>query len=346
MAAMTPDPTLEVLDGGILTTIQDLGRPGFGALGVPRGGACDQTALAVANLLVGNRPDAPVLEATIVGPELLALRDIVIGLAGADLGAVTGPAGRRLPTGAVHRLAAGERIAFPGGAVGRDGEADQGCRAYLAVPGGFSVDLVLDSASTALVGAFGGFDGRSLRAGDRLAVAGPRLDDERSAHRRWPAELRLPHPAEDVAILAGPEASTEAGRAALVTLTTTTWRVSPDSDRRGLRLEGPGLELDVPADGPSHGVPTGTIQVTPSGLPLVLLPDAGPTGGYPVLAVVASASLSIVGQARPGGSIRFRLAGVDEARALERERRHLLAVGAARLGRSDPWDDLSDLAGA
>ena len=339
---MTSAPILEVLDGGLLSTIQDAGRPGLGSMGVPRGGACDQTSLAVANLLVAGPPNAPVIETTIVGPELLVLRACVVGLAGADLGAVVLPAGRRLSPGSAHQLEAGERLLH----AGADGDAGPGCRAYLSIPGGFLGDVVLGSASTSLVGAFGGVEGRPLRAGDRLFAAGSDGDTAALAGRRWPPDLHLPHAGDAVAVLAGPEASTAAGGAALATLLATGWRVAPASDRRGLRLEGAALELDVPADGPSHGVPTGTVQVTPSGLPIVLLPDAGPTGGYPVLAVVASAALSIVGQARPGTIVRFRLVGAEEARAEERERRDLLAAGAVRLGQTDPWDDLPDLAGA
>ena len=317
---MSGDPLFEVVDGGLLTTIQDAGRPGLGSMGVPRGGACDPTSLAVANLLVANRLDAPVLEATIVGPELLVLSDCVIGLAGADLGAVVLPAGRRLSSGSAHRLEAGERLVM----AAADGAPDAGCRSYLSVPGGFLGEVVLGSASTSLVGAFGGLDGRALRAGDRLLAAGPESDDPALAGRRWPADLHLPHAGDEVAVLAATAASTGVGRVALATLLAATWRVAAASDRRGLRLDGPALDLEVQADGPSHGVPTGTIQVTPSGLPIVLLPDAGPTGGYPVLAVVASAALSIVGQSRPGTPIRFRLVEAEEARAEERERRDLL----------------------
>lgn len=339
---MSVEPVFEVLDPGFLATVQDAGRPGLGALGVPHAGVCDPTSLAVANLLLGNRPDAPVLECTIVGPELLVLGNVVVGIAGAELGAVARPSGRRLANAAAHALVAGERLVMPGS----DTAPDAGCRAYLAVPGGFVVPLVLGSASTSLVGGFGGLDGRALRHGDRLTAAGPHLDDLRLARHRWPADLPLPHVGDAVAIVAGPAAAGPVGQAALEILLGTTWRVSAASDRRGIRLDGPPIPHEAVADGPSHGVPTGTVQLTPSGQPLILLPDAGPTGGYPVLAVVATASRSVVGQARPGGSIRFKLVDLEGARAAERDRRHLLAVGADRLGRTDPWDDLPDLAGA
>jgi biotin-dependent carboxylase-like uncharacterized protein len=342
---MRPEAVFRVVDPGLQATIQDAGRPGLGALGVPRSGACDPMGIAVANVLVGNRPDAPVLECAIAGPELLVLRDVVIGIAGADLGAVARPSGRRLGTASAHALGSGERFVLAGSGSG-SGSARAGCRTYLAVPGGFAAATVLGSASTSLVGGFGGLDGRPLRAGDDLLAVGPGLDDRRLARHRWPADLPLPHPGDAAAVLAGPAAEGEAGRVALATLVGTTWRVAAASDRRGLRLEGPALELEARSDGPSHGVPGGTIQVAPSGLPMVLLPDAGPTGGYPILAVVATADRSIVGQARPGGTIRFRLVDIDAARAEERDRRDVLEAGAARLGMTDPWDDLPDVAGA
>ncbi len=339
---MTDEAVLEVVEPGFQTTVQDLGRPGLGAAGVPVAGACDPTAVTVANLLLDNRPDAPVLECTIAGPELLVLRDIVVAISGGDLGAVAAPAGLRLAVAAAHALSAGERLVLAG--AGSDGGA--GCRAYLAVPGGFAVPDVLGSASTSLVGGFGGLSGRPLQVGDRLSANGPILADPHLARRAWPADLPFPGPGDAAGVLPGPAAGEPYGRVALRALVETAWRVSAASDRRGLRLEGPPIELDQPADQPSHGVPTGAIQVTPSGMPMVLLPDAGPTGGYPVLAVVVTAHRSIVGQARPGGEVRFRLVDQAAARALERERRHVLAAGAARLGHTDPWADLSDLAGA
>lgn len=351
---MTAEEVFEVIDSGLLTTIQDTGRPGLGAIGVPRAGACDPTSLAVANLLVGNRPDHPALECTLSGPEVLVLRDVVVGLAGADLGAVVLPSGRRLTNAGTHAVSVGERLILRGGGAGgmvgggSGGEtgAAARCRAYVAIPGGFDVPPVLGSASTSLVGGFGGTDGRPLRAGDRLRAAAAPGVGQRRVGNRWPADLAFPGPGDPVAILAGPAATGERGRAAIHLLTGATWQVAAASDRRGLRLDGPVVELDVPADGPSHGVPIGTIQVTPSGQPLVLLPDAGPTGGYPILAVVATASQAIVGQARPGGTLRFRLVDAETAAAEERARREILAAGAMRLAATDPWDDLPDHAGA
>ena len=156
--------TLEVVEPGFLTTVQDAGRPGWAHLGVPVGGACDRWSLAVANLLAGNDAGAAAIEMTLAGPTLAVRDATTIGLAGADLGGVVVETGRRLEPGRSHRLEAGSTVAFPGGT----GDTDAGLRAYLALPGGFDVPEVLGSASTLLSARFGGIDGRALRNGDVL----------------------------------------------------------------------------------------------------------------------------------------------------------------------------------
>ncbi len=311
-------PVFEVIAPGLLTTVQDAGRPGHRDEGVPLAGACDPVSLAVANRLVGNDPDAAVLECTLLGPELLVLRDVAVALAGADLGATAQPSGRRLAPGQAHRLVAGERLSMPG-----SGDA-RGCRAYLAVVGGFDVPVVLGSRSTSLVGGFGGLDGRALQTGDRLAAAGAGAgaSGEVGTGR---SRLLLPHPDAPVRVLPAPALAISGDTsAALEALCATTWGVSPASDRRGLRLVGPPINPAPASDGGSHGVIPGTIQLTPDGTPMVLLPDAGTTGGYPVIAVIIRADLDIAGQARPGGTLRFQTTDLASARrALEELRRTL-----------------------
>lgn len=309
----------EVVSPGLLTTVQDAGRCDHRDEGVPLAGACDPVSLAVANRLAGNAPGAAVLECTLLGPELLALRDVTIAIAGADLGATAQPSGRRLPPGQAYRLAAGERLSMPG-----SGEA-RGCRAYVAVEGGFDVPVVLGSRSTSLVGGFGGLDGRALRSGDRLAAGTDRAT-------RVPAEggatrLLLPHPDAPVRILPAP-ALVSAGdtTTALRALCEATWGVSPASDRRGLRLVGPHIDPPSSAAAGSHGVVPGTIQLAPDGSPMVLLADAGTTGGYPVIGVVIAADLDIVGQARPGGTLRFQAVDLPAARRAVIELRRTLGT--------------------
>ena len=157
--------TLEVLEAGVLTSIQDAGRPDWTHLGVPIGGACDPWSRAVANLLIGNDAGAAAVEMTLVGATFEVRVPVTVGLAGADLGGIVRESGRPLAPGRTHRLEVGSTIAFPGSA---DAAARSGARAYLALPGGIDVPLVLGSASTALGAGFGGIDGRRLGAGDVL----------------------------------------------------------------------------------------------------------------------------------------------------------------------------------
>lgn len=317
---------LEVLAPGLLSTIQDLGRPGLERFGVPSGGAADPLGLAVANLLVGNEPGLAALECTLLGPELRALRDVSVGIGGADLEARVLPGGRTLRPGGSHRLRAGEVLAFS--AV----EPDVGCRAYAAVPGGFEVPEVLGSRSTSLVGGFGGLDGRPLRAGDLLPG---RVWKPAPSDVAWPADLELPSSSSAIRVLAGPDATAQlpGSRPDLPSqLVGTTWTIGHDSDRRGIRLEGQTLAATGPiADRPSSGVLPGAIQVTPSGQPIVLMPDAGPTGGYPVIAVVCAADLWRLGQLRPGSEVTFELVASADARTALVDRRRLLAAAAERL---------------
>jgi len=330
-----PVEVLEVLDGGLLTTVQDAGRRGFEADGVPRAGATDGIGLAVANLLLGNPPDAAGLEVTLLGLRVRALVDVDVAVGGADLGAVIEPA-TRFPSGTSVRLRAGDVLAFAGG----DEPEATGCRGYLAVPGGVDVPIVLGSRSTCLPARFGGLDGRPLAAGDLITAAGGA-----SAARPTPSRLgaqaagQLPSPAQRLRVLPGPASA--AGEAAFERLPGRSWIVSPTSDRRGLRLDvadpdavgGRGASLESLAAGelPSLGVMPGAIQVTPSGQPLVLMPDSGTTGGYPVIAVVIEADLPILGQLAPGAEVRFRPTIPEDARAAARDRRAFIASIAADL---------------
>ena len=341
-ADQPPSPAfLEVVEPGLLTSVQDAGRFLHRDLGVPLAGACDAAGLAVANLVIGNRTGDAALECTLLGPELLALADGVIGLGGADLGATIHPSGRHLLPGRAHRIAAGERIAFEAPAE------PAGCRAYLAVPGGIDVPPILGSRSTSLVGAFGGYEGRPLRAGDRIAAIGPRSRGIDPA-ARWPG-TPTPRPmTAPLRMLAAPgltsPASAVASAAAAAFLERSIWHVAIASDRRGIRLDGPPTGVEIDAAAPSHGVMPGAVQLTPSGQPLVLLPDCGTTGGYPVIGVVIAADLWRLGQAAPGAPISFEITDAETARLAAQELRAWLADGERRLrsDSSNSWDDLAD----
>jgi biotin-dependent carboxylase-like uncharacterized protein len=321
---------LEVLDGGLLTTIQDAGRPGFGHLGVPEGGACDPWSLAVANLLVDNPPDAAAIECTLVGPELHVLEPIVVGLAGADLGGIEHETGRRLLPGAAYALGRGAVIAFPG-----PPDAESAARAYLALPGSVDVPAVLGSASTCLAGAFGGLDGRALRRGDRVA---PRRGGEELAEHRWPDGAAAGIEPAVVRILPGPRP--DVARAAFDGLVAGAWTVAPQSDRMGLRLAGEPLGPIGSGELLTHGVTWGAIQVPADGAPIVLLADHQPTGGYPVAAAAIVADRPVLGQLRPGAGVRFVSSTIDEARRTLRDQRDALRTGAEALAGVRRWDEL------
>jgi antagonist of KipI len=338
--------TLEVLEPGLLTTVQDAGRPDWTHLGVPTGGACDRWSLAVANLLAGADAGAAALEMTITGPTLAVRAATTIAIGGADLGGVVRETGRRLPPGRSYALIERTTIAFPGGAAGG------GARAYLAVAGGIDVPLALGSRSTLASARIGGVEGRPLRAGDVIRSRGGAAGDAHGEERAWPwvqgdpfaspAAPAMRGVTSTLRVVPGPAAGLEA-------LVGAEWRVRPDSDRVGLRLE--------PADGDvsrggadagellTHGVVHGAIQLPPGGAPLVLLADHQTTGGYPVAAVVARVDHPLLGQLRPGDTLRFVPVTADEARAAAAGQAAALARGAAALRGDDAWDELWRSAG-
>jgi antagonist of KipI len=323
---------LEVVTPGLLSTVQDAGRPGYADLGVPGAGACDPHALAVANLLLDNPPDAPALEITIAGPEFTVDSTCVIALAGADLGAHLVEAERALAPGGAYLLRGGVTLAFAGGAAG--------ARGYLALPGGIAVPRVLDSASTYLAGGFGGLDGRSLRAGDVLRPV--QANDFHAAGRRWPAPVPAFAPPLTVRVVPGPHADHFAP-GALDTLLAVTWEVGPQSDRMGLRLRGPVLAHSAPARAElvSQGIVWGALQVPADGQPIALLADHQTVGGYPVLAVAIRADWPLLAQLPPGAPVRFARTTIAAAQAAYRAQQAALRDAAARLQRPDLWERLA-----
>jgi biotin-dependent carboxylase-like uncharacterized protein len=338
---MTADDVLEIIDGGLLTTVQDRGRPGWAGSGVPHGGACDPWSLAVANVGCGNAPDTPALELTLVPPTLRVLRAATLSLAGADLGLRLRRAGTErpfLPGSAIH-VADGDTLT-PGPPSGI------GARAYLAVAGGIDVPRVLGSASTALGAGFGGLDGRALRPGDRLAAGPSPADAHHAAPHTVPPIVEVAAGASPpFLVLPGPSRDRPGEAELRRAFLDATWRVGAASDRMGLRLDGPSLApLDL-ADIPSHGVTWGTIQLPPDGRPIVLLADHQPTGGYPVVAVVIAAERPRLGQLRPGADVRFQETTPGAAvEALRAQQARLDALIAAA-GDARRWDDAVDSAG-
>jgi KipI family sensor histidine kinase inhibitor len=306
LPASSITPALEVLDGGLLTTVQDLGRGGYQRYGVPVAGAADSRAHRAANRLVGNEPGAAGLECTVSGPTLVALRPIVASVTGADLGAVVerNDLGRfEIPTWSSFLLRPGNVLRFEG--------HRSGARAYVAFAGGIDAPDVLGSRSTYLTAGFGGLEGRALRAGDRFGL----LETGRAATPglRWPRESREPNASVTIRLVLGPQDDyfTEEG---LATLVSSVYTVAGASDRMGLRFEGPALD-HRPGGFISDGIMQGGIQVPPNGLPILMLADRATMGGYPKIATAALADLSLLAQLIPGDSVRFRIVSREEARS-------------------------------
>ncbi|MCS6802804.1 MAG: biotin-dependent carboxyltransferase family protein [Chloroflexota bacterium] len=300
---MRSAPVFEVLTGGLLTTVQDIRpRARFGQFGVAAGGALDARSAALANRLAGNADEAALLEITLAGPVLRLLRAAILGLAGADLGMTVD--GRPVSPGWSVAAQRGATVAF--------GERRRGARAYLAVAGGLDVPVVLGSRSTDLAGGFGGLGGRGLQAGDTLA-AFLIPDPPARAGRAAEHDLGLE---EAVRVVPGPHRR-RFPPDALARLVGAEWRLAPESNRMGARLEGPAI-APRRADVPSLGLPLGAIQVPGDGQPIVLLADHQPTGGYPVLAVVIRADLPLLAQRAPGDPVRFALTTLEEARRAAR----------------------------
>jgi antagonist of KipI len=299
----------EVLHPGILTTVQDLGRPGFARYGVAPSGVLDTFSLRVANLLVGNPEDTAALETTVMGLRLKALRDVVVAVTGADLKPVRGR--EPLAMWRAHRIRAGEVIAFPGPAGGM--------RSYIAVSGGIDVPPVLGSRSTNLPSGFGGVAGRALRNGDILRRAVVEDEIRFASHVFEPAWVPVYPSRWRLRVVWGPQDDqfTEEGRQAFVT---GIFRVSPDSDRTGIRLKGPavshrpGLSESII----SEGVIAGAIQVPGDGQPIIILAETT-TGGYRKIATVISADLPLLGRIMPGNEVAFSAVTLDEAIQVLRE---------------------------
>lgn len=297
----------DVLEPGMLTTVQDDGRWGLQHIGVPVSGAMDRQALALGNLLVGNEEGAAALEITLSGPRLAFTTDALVAVTGADMGLQVD--GCDVPAWTAVLVAAGSVLSMAG-------SSGAGCRACLCVAGGIDVPDVLGSRSTLLQAALGGFEGRALYMGDRLHLH-PLTRQVRCLEGfSCPLGLRPLYAVDEpVQVLPGPQADALTP-GARQTFLKETWTVSNASDRMGCRLEGPRLDLKGSADVLSEVIPEGAVEVTGSGLPIVMLADRQTTGGYVKPFVIASAALGWLAQRRPGDSVRFRMCSLDDAREM------------------------------
>ncbi len=285
--------SLVVVKPGALSTVQDRGRRGFRHLGVGAAGALDAFSLQVGNLLVRNARDVAALEITLSGPTLRFEKSATIAITGASIDAAID--GIALPGWRPIDVPAGSELKF--------GACRDGARSYLAIAGGVAVAAVLGSASTDLRAGFGGFDGHALRGGDRLEFPAGASVDALSIAAWWIdalPDLDLAHEAA-VSVLPASDATDPHG-----VLFAQAWRVSAASDRQGLRLEGPALQLADTRERLSAPVAPGAVQLPPDGRPIVLLGDAQTVGGYPCIGFVATADLPHLAQCRPGDTLHLR----------------------------------------
>lgn len=298
--------TLEIRHPGPLATVQDLGRPGFAAMGVPLGGAFDAHALRLGNRLLGNVDDAAAIELTLGAARVLAHASVVAAITGAPTTAVAQHATTRprpVPWGRPFSLQAGEELRF--------GHPARGVRTYLCVSGGLVVPRLLGSASTCLPGGFGGPFGRPLQAGDRL-IAGPPV----LAPPECPATsslLETPLGRDVLRAVDGGHVRAF-GDEDSRTFWTSSFTVAAESDRTGVRLLS-ARPVQPPFHGrmPSEGMPPGAVQIPQSGHPIILGVDHPTTGGFPVIATVITADLPALAQLRPGDRVRFERVTVDQA---------------------------------
>ncbi|HET7219872.1 MAG TPA: biotin-dependent carboxyltransferase family protein [Vicinamibacterales bacterium] len=302
MAALT------VIRPGMLTTIQDLGRWGLQASGVPVAGPMDRYSHLLANLLVGNEPPAASLEVTLMGPELEADADVECVVTGASFAMTAGERVVSMHTPFVLR--AGERLRF--------GTRNRGARATLAIRGGVAVEPLFGSRATSLISRMGPFGGRALQRGDVLNI-GNELRTARPTSVSALAPLNLPEGGAALRVTAGPQEHMFT-RSAYDTLFGERFTITPASNRMGYRLSGATLQHAGSADILSDATPIGTLQVPASGQPILLMADRQTTGGYPKIATVISADLPVAGQLAPGDWIEFRRCTRTEAIAAARAR--------------------------
>lgn len=314
--------SLRVRSGGLSTTVQDLGRPGRYAIGMPPSGAMDLYSARVANLLVGNDEGAAVLEATYVGPGLEFTDDRLVAVTGGEATVTVNdePVG----TWETLKVSAGDVLGF--------GFITSGARPYVAVSGGIDTEPYLGSRSTYTLIGLGGHEGRKLADGDVLPLGEPQASVEPG--RRVPDDLVPGYGADKEVRMVVGLCSYRLTEDSLAAFLSTGWKVTKDADRVGYRLHGATLDFvertqpfgagSDPANVVDLGYPIGSIQVPGGDEPIVLLGDAVTGGGYATIGTVVSVDRDVFGQTKSGDTVHFRSVDIDEALAARAEGRERL----------------------
>ncbi|WP_226584880.1 biotin-dependent carboxyltransferase family protein [Halobacillus litoralis] len=316
---------IHVLKSGLLTSIQDLGRYGYQKHGVIASGAMDSESHRIANLLVGNHPNSPTMEITLMGPVLEFQEDTCLAICGGNLSPMID--GERVSTWKPVYIRKGSELRF--------GKPKEGFRSYLAVAGGFDVPEVMNSASTYMRAGIGGFKGRALQKGDCLSVRSKTKDSKLLLEKIKPKDKNITF--QEAGWFVPPEFSNYEDKKSSIRVMAGrefdwfdeksqknffqhSFQIDSKSDRMGYRLTGCPLSFKEEQSLLSEAVTFGTIQVPSEGNPIVLLADRQTTGGYPKIAQVASVDLPRLAQLRPGESLSFTQISHNEAQRLYLQR--------------------------
>lgn len=308
-----------IYNPGMLSSLQDLGRTGYQKYGVIASGVMDEWSARSANLLVGNQESEAVLEMTFLGPSLELMDDSWVAITGGNLHPTID--GEEVPMWRPVYLPKGKRLEF--------GSADsEGCRAYLAVRGGFDVPIVMGSKSTYLRAALGGYEGRALKKGDQIPIG----ESSPSSYMKWMKKKlvgsfwapwwAMAHPnyaalgeTIEIRVTVGPQKEWFTDEA-ITKFFEMPFEISEESDRMGYRLKGEKIERVRSEDMISEAIGFGSVQIPPDGNPIILLADRQTAGGYPKIGQIAKVDLPLLAQLMPGTLIRFRLISFNEAESL------------------------------
>lgn len=298
--------------GGPLTTVQDTGRVGYQDMGFAESGAMDKRALKLANLLLGNGEKDAALEVTMMGPSFVFEEANCFVLTGADMGAKLN--GAPLEMDRVYAARAGDKVEFP------PARPRQGLRSYIGFAGGLDLPLLMGSRSTYLKGKMGGLEGRGLKAGDRIGFLAPKATLPNLEKRRAPQDFEAVYSGRQTTlrVVLGPQDDCFS-QEGIWEFIAREYTVTPNSDRMGIRLEGPAIEHCAKADIISDGIACGAIQVPKDGKPIIMMADRQSTGGYTKIANVITADLPKAAQRMIGDRVRFEVVTVQQAQQLLRQ---------------------------
>ena len=293
--------SITVLNPGLLTTVQDLGRMGYQQFGVSVSGVMDPRSASIANILVGNDEGEAVLECTMMGPHIRFDAPNIIAITGGDLGATLD--GQRIDTYRAIPVNAGQTLRFT--------MLRTGCRAFVAFAGGLDIPVVMGSRSTNMKAKIGGYQGRKLQKDDVIGFRAPKTDLKNLGLRHTSPEF-MPRAEYKLRIVLGPQddAFTERG---ITTFLSSVYTLTPEFDRMGCRLDGELIEHVKSGDIISDGIAFGAVQVPSAGKPIIMLADRQTTGGYAKIANVISADFRILAQLKAGDKVHFEKVSIAAA---------------------------------